>query len=46
MTLYLNQARLRKEFRPGAWWFSIMILVGLYYAFFAAFYFHDLLLRG
>ncbi len=45
LTLYLNQARLPKEFRPGAWWFSIMILVGLYYAFFAAFYFHDLLLR-
>ena len=46
LSLYLYQARLPKEFRPGAWWFSIMILVGLYYAFFAAFYFHDLLLRG
>jgi Mn2+/Fe2+ NRAMP family transporter len=46
LTLYLNQFRLPKEFRPGVWWSSIMILVGLYYAFFAAFYFYDLLLRG
>jgi Mn2+/Fe2+ NRAMP family transporter len=46
LTLYLNQVRLPKEFRPGTWWSSIMILVGLYYAFFAGFYFHDLLPRG
>ena len=46
LTLYLNQVRLPKEFRPGPWWFSIMILVGLYYAFFALFYFYDLLLRN
>ena len=42
LTLYLNRRCLAKEHRPGIFWSFVMVFVGLYYSFFAGFYFYDL----
>lgn len=46
ITLYLNRRRLSKEHRPNLFWSIVMVFVGLYYSFFAGFYFYDLFTDG
>jgi Mn2+/Fe2+ NRAMP family transporter len=43
LTLYLNLRHLPEGLRPGLVWSIIMVLVGIYYSFFAGFYFYDFL---
>jgi Mn2+/Fe2+ NRAMP family transporter len=43
LTLFLNRRRLPKAYRPGLFWFVIMVIVGLYYSYFAGYFFYDLL---
>ena len=43
LTLHVNRRHLPEPLRPGFIWSAIMILVGLYYAIFAGFYFYGLL---
>lgn len=43
LTLHVNRRQLPESFRPGTIWSGIMILVGLYYSIFAAFYFYGLM---
>jgi Mn2+/Fe2+ NRAMP family transporter len=43
LTLFLNRRRLPKPYRPGLFWFVIMVIVGLYYSYFAGYFFYDLL---
>lgn len=44
LTLWLNWRRLPRELGPGPAGIAAMIVVALFYGFFASFYFHDLLL--